>query len=127
MPLSVQQQLHMPPWSMLHRFCTMLAAILSSHEQVSLKPPVHFSTLKVQRGTIMVEGMAGGPPTWGPAIPGIPTPGIPIPVRSIIIVLDMRRTPFGGPTVQPCGFLRGPPQSHPGSPSVGLSPVAGRL
>src|SRR5690349_16879051 len=47
----------------------------------------------------MVEGMAVGVPIWGVPIPGTPIPGIPIPVRSIIIVLDMRRTPFWG---RPC-------------------------
>jgi len=53
MPLHMQQQLHMPPASIVHRLCTMLAAILSSHTQVILQPPVVFSTLKVQRGTII--------------------------------------------------------------------------
>src|SRR5262245_41746742 len=51
MPFITQQQLHMPPASMVHRFCTMPQAVLSSQEQVILSPPWHFSTLKVQRGT----------------------------------------------------------------------------
>src|SRR5262249_16236301 len=96
MPLHMHTQLHMPPWSIVHRFCTMLQAILSSQEQYILKPPVHFSTLKVQRGTIMAEGKAVGAPTAAVPIPGTPRPGIPIPVRSIIIVPDMVRTPFSG-------------------------------
>jgi hypothetical protein len=29
----------------------------------------------------------------GVVIPGMPMPGMPMPVRSIIIVLDIRRTP----------------------------------
>jgi hypothetical protein len=70
MPFKVQQQLQSPPWSMVQRFWTMLHAILSSHTQVSLKPPEHFSTLKVQRGTIIqfVPGVTAV---------GVPTVGVP--------------------------------------------------
>src|SRR5262249_24035961 len=53
MPLYMTQQLAMPPCSIVHRFWTMLQASLSSQEQVILKPPVHFSSLMVQRGTII--------------------------------------------------------------------------
>jgi hypothetical protein len=74
----------------------MLQAILSSQEQWILNPPVHFSTLNVHRGTIMADGMCVGVPTWGEDMPGTPSPGIPIPVRSIIIVLDMQNS-FLGP------------------------------
>jgi len=101
MPFIVQTQLHMPPWSIVQRFCTMLQAILSSHEQVILNPPVHFSTLKVQRGTIsqfVPVGMPVGEPMPVP-IPGTLMPGMPIPVRSVIIVLIILRTPF-------CDWLR---------------------
>jgi hypothetical protein len=91
----MQQQLHMPPASIVHRFCTMLQAILSSHEQWILNPPVTFSTLKVQRGTIIADGMPVGVPTWGEDMPGTPRPGIPIPVRSIIIVLDIQNSFLG--------------------------------
>ena len=97
MPLSMQQQVHMPPCSIEHRFWTMLHAILSSHEQVIFMPPWIFSTLNVQRGTIsqlVLDGTVVGAPIPGIPIPGVPVPGIPIPVRSIIIVLDIRRTPF---------------------------------
>jgi len=73
MPLSMQQQLHMPPCSIVHRFCTMLHAIWSSHEQWILSPPVHFSTLTVQRGTINQLVTAGAP--VGLPIVGVPTPG----------------------------------------------------
>jgi hypothetical protein len=68
MPFIMQQQLHMPPASIVHRFCTMLQAILSSQTQVILHPPLHFSILKVQRGTIiqLVPGvMPVGAPTVG--------------------------------------------------------------
>src|SRR5260370_36388421 len=53
MPLSMTQQLHMPPASMVHRVCTMLHASLSSVVQVIRRPPWHFSTRNVQRGTIV--------------------------------------------------------------------------
>jgi len=95
MPLSRQQQLHIPPWSIWQRFCTMLQAILSSQEQVTFMPPAHFSTLNVQRGTIsqlVVVGIVAGAPT--PGIPDVPMPGMPIPVRSIIMAVDIVRTPF---------------------------------
>src|SRR5580658_10345661 len=70
MPLHWTQQLHMPPANIVHRFCTMLAAILSSQTQVNLTPPVHFSTLNVQRGTII---------QFVPVVPtvGVPTVGVP--------------------------------------------------
>ena len=118
MPLSVQQQLHMPPASIVHRFCTMLQAIGSLHEQVIFMPPVHFSTLKVQRGTIMKlvpVGTVPGVPIVGVPIPGTPRPGIPIPVRSIITVLDMAKS-FQGP-LAPAGPSRGEDLY---SPSIGL-------
>jgi hypothetical protein len=91
MPFIMQQQLHMPPASMVHRFCTMLQATLSSQEQVIFMPPEHFSTLNVQRGTIiqlLPTGMPVGAPTAPVPMPGTPMPGIAIPVRSII-TLDM--------------------------------------
>jgi hypothetical protein len=70
MPFIMQQQLHMVPAMAAHRFCNMLAAILSSHEQVIFMPPVHFSIFILQRGTIIMF-MAG-------ALVGIcaPMPGI---------------------------------------------------
>jgi hypothetical protein len=92
MPFIMTQQLHMPPVNIVHRFCTMLTAILSSQEQVIFNPPVHFSILKVQRGTIIqlvVVGTPVGAPTGGVPKVGTGMPGIPMPVRSIIIALDM--------------------------------------
>src|SRR5262245_38048526 len=99
MPLSMAQQLHMPPASMVHRFCTMLQASLSSQEQVIFMPPVHFSTLNVQRGTIsqfVPADTPAGAPTGGVPNPGTPMPGMAVPVRSIITALDIDRTPFLG-------------------------------
>jgi hypothetical protein len=91
MPLNSTQQLHMPPWSIVQRFCTMLAVTLSSQTQVILKPPVHFSSFRVQRGTIrklVPIGTPVGAPVGLPN-PETPMPGIPIAVRSIKSVLDM--------------------------------------
>jgi hypothetical protein len=75
MPFIMQQQLHIPPASIVQRFCTMLVAILSSQWQWIFIPPVHFSNLSVQRGTIIQlvpAGMPVGEPTVGVPIPGIP-------------------------------------------------------
>jgi hypothetical protein len=63
----------------------MLQAMASVQTQVTFMPPVHFSNLKVQRGTMtMLPTGVGEVP-----IPGVAIPGIPMPVRSIIIVLDI--------------------------------------
>src|SRR5262245_13177049 len=94
MPLSMRQQLHMPPASILQRFCTMLVAILSSQTQVIFIPPVHFSILKVHRGTIRtLAGTDVGDITPGIPIPVVPMPCMPIPGRSIM-TFTITRTPF---------------------------------
>jgi len=51
-PFIMQQHEHMPPWSIVQRFCIMLQAMASSHEQVTFMPPAHFSNFMVHRGTI---------------------------------------------------------------------------
>jgi hypothetical protein len=92
MPFMSTQQLHMPPASMVQRFCTMLQAILSSQTQVIFTPPVHFSSRTVQRGTmskLVPVGTPVGAPTADGPTPATPSPGMAIPVRSIIIALDM--------------------------------------
>jgi hypothetical protein len=66
MPLTIAQQLHMPPAIILHRFCNDAAVVLSSQVHVIFMPPGHFSTFIVHRGTIIML-----------VIPG-PTPGVPI-------------------------------------------------
>jgi hypothetical protein len=48
----------------------MLQAILSSQMQVILSPPAHFSTLNVQRGTIIQFVPVG-------VTVGVPTVGVP--------------------------------------------------
>jgi hypothetical protein len=93
-PFIIRQQLHKPPESILQRFCIMLAAVLSSQVQVIFKPPLTFSILKVQRGTINMlvpEDMVPGA-----VIPDKPVGcivGILIPTRSIIM-FTMTKTPF---------------------------------
>jgi hypothetical protein len=95
MPFIMQQQEHMPPASMVHRFCIMARAAASSHTQVIFIPPDIFSTVIRQRGTIIMFGAMDDVPIAGiPPMPGMPMPGIPIPVRSIIIVLVMFPTPW---------------------------------
>jgi hypothetical protein len=95
MPFIMQQQLHMPPISAEHRFCTIETAMGSSHEQVIFIPPWHFSILKVQRGTIiqlaMPAGIPDGPVMDGMPMPIVPMPGIPIRVASIIGVVAIRK------------------------------------
>ena len=101
-PFIITQQLHMPPASILHRFCTMPQAILSSQEQVIFIPPLHFSILSVQRGTMsqfMTPGIAVVAPAMGAPIPGILMPCIAIPARSII-KLDMKNS-FHGRIIPP--------------------------
>jgi hypothetical protein len=89
-PFIVQVQEHMPPASMVQRFCIIARATASSHTQVIFIPPVTFSTVILQRGTIIMFGAMGAVPMPGmPDMPGMLMPGIPIPVRSIIIVLVM--------------------------------------
>lgn len=73
----------------------MARATASSHEQVIFIPPLIFSTVILQRGTIIMLGATGEAPIPGMLdIPGIPMPGIPIPDRSIIIVLVIILTPL---------------------------------
>jgi hypothetical protein len=93
MPFIMHEQLHMPPAIILHRFCSVAALISSSQVQVSFMPPAHFSNFIVQRGTIIIEGVAGaieGMPPWG-IEPMVPIE--PIIERSNIIVLDILNSP----------------------------------
>lgn len=103
MPFCVQQKLHMPPASILHRFCNAPQATSSSQAQVTLKPPVHFSNFIVQRGSttqLLMPGMLAG--VGEPiVIPGLAMPEEPMPIRSINIALDITRTPLLGPTCPP--------------------------
>jgi len=84
MPFIIMQQEHMPPASIVHRFCIMPADTASSHMQVIFMPPAHFSMVIVQRGTIIMfvpVGIVVGAPI-GP-MPGAAMP--PMPALSIII------------------------------------------
>ena len=90
MPFIMQHTEHIPPASIWQRFCIMVQAVVSSQLQVIFMPPWHFSTLKLQRGTITMFG-AIVPVAAG--IPEPPIPGIPVVGRSIIIVPVMIVTP----------------------------------
>lgn len=94
-PFIMQQQLHMLPASILHIFCKVAAVISSSHVQVILKPPLHFSNFIVQRGTMhicMALGIADGI-----APPGIEPPIGLIMLLSIIIMLVIPKLLRGVP------------------------------
>jgi hypothetical protein len=95
-PLSMQQQLQRPPAIMVQRFCNMPAETLSSQAQLIFMPPLHFSKVIVQRGTIImfapVGAVAAGPIT--PAVPAMLIPAIAIPGRSIFVAVDIGSSPF---------------------------------
>jgi hypothetical protein len=93
MPFIIMQQLHIPPAIIVHRFCIIVADILSSHEQVIFMPSLHFSIFMVQRGTIIhcgVVGMVAVPPMAPDIIGFIP---LIMPDRSIIIVVVIALPP----------------------------------
>ena len=93
-PFIMQQHEHMPPASMVHRFCIIARATASSQTQVIFMPPLIFSTVILQRGTIIMFGAIGA--IGADDMPGmLDMPGIPMPVRSIIIVLVMFPDSFG--------------------------------
>jgi hypothetical protein len=83
-PFIIMQQLHIPPAIMVHRFCNVLADILSSLVQVIFIPSLRFSIFMVQRGTIIhcgAVGMVAVPPIPPDIIGFIP---LIMPERSII-------------------------------------------
>jgi hypothetical protein len=73
-PFIMQQRLHLELAIIEQRFCSMLQAILSSHEQVIFIPPVHFSIFILQRGIII------------PVIAGVMV-GIVVPIPDIMVVV----------------------------------------
>jgi hypothetical protein len=86
-PFIIRQQPHMPPASIVQRFCIIPADILSSLLQVIFIPPGHFSTVMMQRGTIIMfvpVGIVPGAAIVPDPIAGAPMPGMAIPDRSII-------------------------------------------
>jgi hypothetical protein len=92
MPFIIMQQLTMPPCCIVHMFCIMLQAVLSSHMQTIFMPPWHFSNFMVQRGTIIQgDGIVLGLPIIGPPMLWVPMPAI---VARSIIMLVMSFPPF---------------------------------
>jgi hypothetical protein len=96
MPFIIMQHETIPPAIMLHRFCTIMAAVLSLQVQVIFMPPAHFSIFIMQRGIIM-PGMfmpdmledsgiiIGIIPIMG--MPIIPPPIPMLDIRSLVIVV----------------------------------------
>lgn len=66
MPFIMTAIEHVPPCSIMHRFCIIMAAAWSSQVQVQAMPPCIFSIFILQRGTIIMEGI-----DWPMPIPGI--------------------------------------------------------
>jgi len=92
MPFIMQQQETMPPAIIVQRFCIIVQAAASVQTQVIFIPPLHFSTVILQRGTITTFGAIVPAEAGIPEFP-IPMPGMPIVGRSIIIVPVMFATP----------------------------------
>jgi hypothetical protein len=61
MPFIRQQQLHMPPASILHMFWSVVADISSSQSQCTFIPSLHCSNRMVQRVTMHMPGAAVAP------------------------------------------------------------------
>jgi hypothetical protein len=110
MPFIMQQQEHMVPAMAAQRFCRVLAATLSGQTQVIFMPPVHFSILMVQRGTIGMV-IAGMPPGMV-VMPGVIMPGMPVIVGLIIAFIMIRLLLSGWP---PCRGGFSPPPKIPTS------------
>jgi hypothetical protein len=92
-PFIMQQQEHIPPAIMVQRFWIIVAVTASSVEQVIFIPPVHFSIVTVQRGTIIMFEPVGI--ADGVVIAPVPA-AIPMPImlaRSIIIVVLIESSP----------------------------------
>ncbi|HEX3451015.1 MAG TPA: hypothetical protein VHS97_22365 [Isosphaeraceae bacterium] len=81
-PFIIIQQLHIPPAIIVHRFWSIPADVCSSQTQLIFIPPLDFSNVILQRGTIIILGAAGVVAD----APVIPMPGMPIRFRSVIMV-----------------------------------------
>lgn len=84
MPFIMQHMVHMPPAIMVQRFCIMAQAVGSVQSHMIFMPPAHFSTLKVQRGTIIMFGAIAG---VEPIIGFVP---MPMPVMPVIAAVGIR-------------------------------------
>jgi hypothetical protein len=85
MPLSVQQQLHMPSASILQRFCNVAHETSSSQTHLIFIPPWHFSIFMVHRGTTHQLPAAGEEGAGAPMLEALN--GAPIEDRSRIALL----------------------------------------
>jgi hypothetical protein len=83
-PLFIRQQLIIEPAIMSQRFCNMPVARASSLWHIIFMPPSHFSTLIVQRGTIIMF-MAG----VAIVVEGFAIIGLPMFILSTAIIVFM--------------------------------------
>jgi hypothetical protein len=119
-PFITQHIEHMPPASIWHKFCTMAQAVASSHLQVTFIPPWHFSTLNVQRGTIIM--FAGIIAPADPVIGPIPVIRSAIGVTVVIMGLSLSRlTDWPRPNV-----VAGPPRGMIADPRRTVTPFRQR-
>lgn len=114
MPFIVQQTLHIPPAIIAQRFCIIVQAAGSSHEQVIFIPPAHFSTFIAHRGTITMFGAIGMVEV--PPIGMFPIPAIV--ERSIIIALVTIRLPKMRERWRQPGFPHTPTAQLPNFPKT---------
>jgi len=131
MPFIVQQQLHMPSHSILHKFCSVPQETSSSQMQRIFIPPWHFSIFIVQRGTMHQLPVAGEAGAGAPKAL-VPNPVAPIGARSRIALLIAKvlslqsRTPWPF-ECRPCMRKRSvlKPAVRPLSPAfLWLNPVS---
>jgi len=109
MPFIMQQQLHMLPAIAMQRFCSVPAAILSSQEHMIFMPPVHFSNLMSQRGTITQFIPVGAA---GMGAPMLLIPVVGMPMLEAIVVRVIVEPPSDHPP-WPLSRLLGPAPGNP--------------
>jgi hypothetical protein len=114
-PFIIMQHEHMPFCIIIMRLAIIAADVLSSNAQVIRIPPGHFSMAMVQRGAIIMPGMAPLiippgiimppdmpiPPIMGMFIIPPPLIGMDIPPvipRSVIVPVVMANSSEGGPS-----------------------------
>jgi hypothetical protein len=112
MPFIMQQQEHIPPAIMVQRFWIIAAEAASSLTQFIFIPPLHFSIVMVQRGTIIMfdpAGMVDEVPMAPVLVPLMPI----MLARSIIIALVI--------VLSPCCALSSNPSGPTGPTGSSLS------
>ncbi len=96
MPFLVQHTLHKPSHSILQRFCKVAQAISSVQQHDIFMPPLHFSSLTVQRGAIATLVMPGRTPGNTPVMgTGEPDTAPIIMAERSAVCTTIGVTPFG--------------------------------